>query len=402
MMNMKIIKTEYEYEQALARAETLMDAVPGSSEEDGLELIGLLIEKYEDEHYPIDPPDPVDAILFRMEQQGLTPKDMIKYLGSQSRVSEVLNRKRPLSLAMIRNLHDGLDIPLEVLIGQTEDQKQNVAHSWKDFPFAIMVKRGYFPNHKNKLSEAKKKSPELLGNLLAVLGDDRQANIYYRLLADDFNANALKAWQARITHIALEEKLPSFTHNTLSRALFRQIVKLSYFNDGPRLAKELLNKKGIHVIFLSQLPKTYLDGACFYAPDHHPVIGMTLRHDRLDNFWFTIIHELAHIYLHLNNPELAFFDNTEQWIADTNDPHEQAANLFTKETLIPGNDWEKINNSLEIEHSTKILYDWANKLEISPAIIAGRIRWETKDYSIFSRAIGNKQVRQKFPEYDSA
>ena len=121
MIAIKIIKTEKEYEEALARIDALMDADPGSIQEEELELLALLVEKYEEEHFPIDPPDPVEAILFRMEQEGLTAKDMIKYLGSQSKVSEVLNHKRPLSLAMIRNLHAGLGIPLEVLVRQPKE-----------------------------------------------------------------------------------------------------------------------------------------------------------------------------------------------------------------------------------------------------------------------------------------
>lgn len=116
MMKPKIIETEAEYEAALAYIETLMDAAPGSPAEEELELFALLVEKYEEEHFPIDLPDPVEAIKFRMEQEGLTRKELAKYLGSQSRVSEVLNRKRPLSLAMIRALHKRLGIPAEVLL----------------------------------------------------------------------------------------------------------------------------------------------------------------------------------------------------------------------------------------------------------------------------------------------
>jgi HTH-type transcriptional regulator / antitoxin HigA len=99
-----------------------MDARPGSAEFDELELLTLLIENYEEAHYPIDFPDPVEAIKFRMEQQGLSPKDMIPYLGSQSKVSEVLNHKRPLSLAMIRALSQGLDIPIEVLVRRPDKE----------------------------------------------------------------------------------------------------------------------------------------------------------------------------------------------------------------------------------------------------------------------------------------
>jgi len=122
MMKIKILKTEAEYDAALERIDALMDAAPCSPEGEELELLALLVEKYEDENYPIELPDPVEAIIFRMEQEGLTRKDMIKYLGSQGKVSEVLNYKRPLSLAMIRSLTEGLNIPAEVLIHRPELQ----------------------------------------------------------------------------------------------------------------------------------------------------------------------------------------------------------------------------------------------------------------------------------------
>lgn len=121
-MDIKILKTEKEYEAALERIEALMDAPPGSAEEEELELLAMLVEKFEQEHYPIELPDPVEAIKFRMEQEGLARKDMIKYLGSQSKVSEVLNYKRPLSLTMIRALNVGLEIPAEVLIQPPQPQ----------------------------------------------------------------------------------------------------------------------------------------------------------------------------------------------------------------------------------------------------------------------------------------
>ncbi|MFZ9937377.1 MAG: helix-turn-helix domain-containing protein [Luteolibacter sp.] len=115
-MKPKIIKTEEEYLRALGRIETLMDASAGSAKEEELELWSLLVEKYEDEHFPIDLPDPVEAIKFRMEQEGLQQKDLVRFFPGKNRVSEVLNRKRPLSLGMIRSLHQGLGIPAAVLI----------------------------------------------------------------------------------------------------------------------------------------------------------------------------------------------------------------------------------------------------------------------------------------------
>ena len=126
-MKAKVIKNEADYEAALAYVATLMDAAPGSAEEEELELFSLLVEQYEQEHYPIAPPDPIDAILFRMEQEGLTRKDLAVYMGSASRVSEVLNRKRPLSLTMMRKVHEGLGIPADVLLGESKDKVRNQA-----------------------------------------------------------------------------------------------------------------------------------------------------------------------------------------------------------------------------------------------------------------------------------
>jgi HTH-type transcriptional regulator/antitoxin HigA len=115
-MKPKILKTESEYEQALEMVDSLMEAAPGTPEEDELELWSLLVEQYEDAHHPIDPPDPIEAIKFRMEQLGLEQKDLTQYIPAKSKVSEVLNRKRPLSLGMIRALQEHLGISAEVLV----------------------------------------------------------------------------------------------------------------------------------------------------------------------------------------------------------------------------------------------------------------------------------------------
>ena len=118
MMKAKVIKTQAEYEAALARIDILMDSAKKNTPQgDELELLVLLVHDYEDRAYPIPKPDALTAIRFRMEQQGLEPKDLVPYLGSRSRVSEVLSGRRSLSLKMIRSLVSGLRIPAEVLLG---------------------------------------------------------------------------------------------------------------------------------------------------------------------------------------------------------------------------------------------------------------------------------------------
>lgn len=117
-MKIKIIKNEKDYNSALKRLDDIFDAEMNTPEGDEAELLTILIEKYEDEHFPIDAPDPVEAIKFRMEQMGITRKELAEIIGYKSRVSEILNRKRKLSLQMIRALHDKMNIPYESLIAQ--------------------------------------------------------------------------------------------------------------------------------------------------------------------------------------------------------------------------------------------------------------------------------------------
>jgi HTH-type transcriptional regulator/antitoxin HigA len=116
MVKLKPIHTEDDYKEAMKDLAMLWGSPEGSPESDQLDILATLIEKYEESNFPMDIPDPVDAILFRMEQQGLTRKDLEPMLGTRNRVSEVLNRRRGMSIEMIRALHDRLQIPAEVLI----------------------------------------------------------------------------------------------------------------------------------------------------------------------------------------------------------------------------------------------------------------------------------------------
>ena len=123
-MNIRPIKTKYDYTNTLSQIESLMDAKPNTPQMDELEVLTILVEAYEEQHYKIEAPDPIEAIKFRMEQEGLKQKDLVSIVGSKSRVSEILNKKRKLTLEMIRNLHKQLHIPIESLF---LDYKTNCA-----------------------------------------------------------------------------------------------------------------------------------------------------------------------------------------------------------------------------------------------------------------------------------
>ncbi|WP_026628671.1 helix-turn-helix domain-containing protein [Dyadobacter alkalitolerans] len=117
-MELKLIETEEEYDNAIARIDELFDAAKGSEEAKELDLLVLLVNKYEQENFPIEEPDPIEYIKIRMEEMGLKATDLVPYMGNKGNVSRVLNRKRGLSIEMIRNLHKGLGFPLDVLISE--------------------------------------------------------------------------------------------------------------------------------------------------------------------------------------------------------------------------------------------------------------------------------------------
>lgn len=393
-MKPKVIKNEAEYKMALAHLESLMEAEPNSSLEEEMELFAVLIENYEHEHFPIDLPDPIEAVKFRMEQQGLTRKDLEKYIGSQSKVSEVLNRKRPLSIAMIRALHQGLGIPAEVLLKEEGAEISAPKYDLKKYPFNEMFKEGYFSYFNGTLQEAKEVSEELLNRFFSVF----RGLIFEKALprssaADKMDEFALEAWQARALSLAEEQELPPYAPNSLNEEDLKHLVKLSAFEKGPDLAREFLQKHGIAFVILKNLPHTYLDGACFKSPSERPVIGLTLRHDRLDNFWFTLFHELGHLNLHLNQNNFVFFDDTESEHSHAHDSHEREANDFAARHLIPNDTWKqwrRTNSGIVSKDEIRL---FANRLSISPAIVAGRLRWETGDYLKYSTMLGNKTVK---------
>ncbi len=423
-MKIKIIHTETEYKQALAYMNTLMDSIPGSSREEELELLSILIEKYEQERYPIDLPDPVDAIKFRMDQQNLTRQDLIPYLGSQSKVSEVLNHKRPLSLAMMRALHDGLSIPAEVLLREPGRELPVRRFDPEDFPLREMVKNGYFPGIIS-IQKAKEQAEELLEDLLSPLDAISSQMVYCRngtyrtetvkelrenkesyLVQPSkkvdvepnhiINENALRAWQARILCICKTQKIGNYKNSTFTTEFIRKIIQLSVFPNGVLLAKQVLLDSGIHFVILPHLSQTYLDGACFKTSSHEPVVAMTLRYDRLDYFWFTLAHELAHVYLHLNKTNYAFFDDIESEHSQNENQQEYTANQLSRDLLIPPEDWQKKKDELINTINERLVENAAKKWNISPAIVAGRVRWEKQDYSILGNLLGSGTVRKMF------
>jgi len=397
-MRPKVIKTEADYDAALARLEDLLDAEPDSPEGDELELWATLISMYEEEVFPIDLPDPVAAIRFRMEQSGLKQADLVPFIGSASRVSEILRGKRTLSLSMIRKLHEGLGIPAEVLL-RNSGADMPTAHpeiDWSRFPIAEMRKRGWFVGFQGTLAEAKEKAEELITPL--IFPDGLEAGRIPCLLrrsvrsAREMDKDALTAWCGYVLAEARKERIPEYEPGTVGKTFCRDLAHLSYLPNGPLLAKEYLNKSGIHLITERHLPKTYLDGAALWCESGRPVIALSLRHDRLDNFWFTLCHELAHVGLHLGlDRQEAFVDDVE---ASSQNTRERQADEFAANALVPAGKWRQ--SGLSANWSASAIIDFAKKLRIHPAIVAGRIRREQSDYKILWPLVGRGEVRVCF------
>lgn len=208
---------------------------------------------------------------------------------------------------------------------------------------------------------------------------------------------ALTAWCIRVQSIAQKNPLKiTYKKNSIKLNTMQEIARLSYFENGPLLAKEYLEKHGIHLIVVPHLPKTYLDGAAILLPDGTPVIGLTLRYDRIDYFWFCLLHELAHVSKHLSVSDRLIIDDFDlrEISIETEDIIEKEADKMARNGLIPKRIWDR--KQISGKASTAEVYALAEKLKIHPAIIAGRVRFEQNNYKLLSRHVGNKQIRKHF------
>ncbi|WP_374658305.1 ImmA/IrrE family metallo-endopeptidase [Inhella sp.] len=389
-MQVKVLKTEQDHAAALARLDALMDKDPvaGSSAEAELDLLALVIEDYERKRVPAPVVDPIQAIEFRLDQQQLSRKDLIPFIGSASKVSEVMARKRPLSLSMIRRLHQGLGIPAEVLIADlgsdllaSDEEDLDFAR----FPLTELLNRGCLGEARRSTRELKDYAEELIRPLLQALLPQRSAATALmraplhqrgRRTADPY---ALLAWRLCVLKRAREKALPKrYEPGSLSAEELRDIARLSSFGDGPRLAGERLAQLGIALVVEPHFTKTYLDGAAM-LDQGRPVVALTLRHDRLDNFWFTLLHELAHVALHLSEDRPLFVDDLE---AVTSERLEAEADAMAQHALIPSDAWAKaaVPQSLTADDAQAL----AEQLRIHPAIVVGRLRRETGNYKLLS------------------
>ena len=402
-MNVKIIKSAKDYEANMARLSELMslDPKPNSKEENELELLALVIQDFERQTVPNVKADPIESILFRMDQMQLTRKELIPYIGSISKVSEVLSRKRPLSLPMIRRLNQGLGIPADILIEDVETDSslvdQEPEMDFTRFPLKEMLERGCFGDFEGNVQRLKDYAEDLVRKFMQDLLPRRMEPAFLRAplhqrgdrQADEM---AILAWRMCVLRKAREViSTREYKHGTITPEWLRELAKLSAFDEGPKLAKEHLARHGITLVIEKHFKRTFLDGAAMLDNDR-PIVALTLRHDRVDNFWFALLHELAHVAKHLKPETPVFIDDLDRTNLQT---VEGEADAMAQEALIPNNSWSaaKVRQTLASED----VIAYADEIGVHPAIVAGRLRHEGKNYRLLSHLIGKTgQVSQTF------
>lgn len=401
-MEAKIIRTEDQYHEYLDEIERLMARGEGLTpiEINRLEVLSVLIESYENGKYPVEPLDPIDAILFRMEEKGLKQADLIPYFGTSSRVSEVLKRKRPLTVQMIRAISLGLGISADTLVGLGEvsvPAKKEI--DWAAFPIKEMLSRGWLQRITTRNAGS---AEDLVKTYIAGAGLQFGSASFRRTLSGEAKSPttlySLYAWLARVIQRARQKRreLGLFQRERLTAAFLRELAQMSWSERGPLLAIEYLQKHGIAVIIERQLKGTQLDGAALKDVDGTPIIALTLRYDRLDNFWFTLLHETVHIWKHVDNEADAFVDDLN---VASEDRREAEANRLAGEAFIPRLVWKR--SDAFISPSKESIEKLARDLRIHPALIAGRLRREAGNFTLFAEIIGRNGVRTLLSSIDS-
>jgi HTH-type transcriptional regulator/antitoxin HigA len=409
---LRIIDSLAEYNVRLAELDSLLTAEPlaGSPTADRVKLLAVLLERFEDEHLGPATTDPIAAIEFRMEQLNLGPRDLEPYLGSRSKVSEILSGKRSLTRAMAQALHHGLGIPAEALLSQEDGLNADASTDWTRFPIREMVKRGWLTLKTAMPTNA----PEIRSVLEPYFLFGGANQLTPALLRTGSHVRtgrapdpyALTAWTARVMHRASEAPARTPQPLEFSAEWTRDFVRLSTADDAIVRVRSMLRERGVLLLVEPHLNRTRLDGAALLAPNGWAVIALTLRFDRIDHFWFTLLHELAHLLLHTRAiassaatiiETVRFFDDLDA--PGGTDPIEVEADDFAREALVPRAQWDQ--SAVAFTPSTESVALLARDLQIHPAIVAGRARHEFHDFRMLKNLVGHDAILNQYPDIAS-
>jgi HTH-type transcriptional regulator/antitoxin HigA len=389
-VTIKPIRTAADLKSAKTRLAALLSRPNAGEHDDEIEVLTTLIEQFEQNYSRIDAPTPVMAIKFRMEEKGLNPRQLEPFIGSRARVSEVLSGKRQLSIDMIRSLHKGLGISYEALIS---DRSKGAGVERVSDPLSERLSAFRAATGQNEMPSF---IPSSLGSHApsALLRKTRTQRA-----AAKTDQSALLRWQTAVLQKSETQRVTGmFDLSALRADDLRQIAKMSTKVDGPLRAIRELIKKGITVVVMPPLPGTFLDGAAMASQTGKPVIGLTLRYDRIDSFWFTLLHELAHITLHyeqLVGSNTAFVDDME---IRSEDAWEREADKLARDSLIPVEILAQVNWGNETDHDDLITV--ATRARVHISVVAGRWQREHQNYKKFARLIDRNSVRTMLASID--
>ncbi len=325
-------------------------------------------------------------------QLNMKPQQIQRYEAeeySSANISRLLEIAKVLGISLKKNAQVAL----------SKDENENF---WDKFPINEMYKRGWFLGYDGPLNKIKVNAEEFLTDFFSPIGESCLLPALHKKKArtgSQIDEYALSAWQARVVQLALMDPCKaSFQLQKVNDAWIKELLSLSVNEDGPKFVKEHLGNVGINFVIEPHLTGTHLDGAAIRQDGQSPIVALTLRYDRLDNFWFVLLHEVAHVVKHLGSQEnMNFLDDLD--IEATDDPREKEANDFAYEKLMPPDEWE--TSFARFMATPQVVTEQARAWGIHPAIIAGRIRKEQENYRILNELVGNGEVRKLFPEITS-
>lgn len=350
------------------------------------------------------------SILIRARiARGLSQRELARILGvkeqqiqryeSEDYASASLRRLAEVADALHLNISEVAEFKVRPA---THSARQTAEIEWGSFPVKEMYRRGWLRaiGFEGSMAAAMADRVNLSREYVQKAMPRRQlALLKHRArLGSEIDQCALWAWQCRVLLLARTGRVDgSYSRDNITADWLRGLAQESRYDDGPLRAKKMLSEAGIPLVVEPRLPQTYLDGAAFLLPGGTPVIGMTLRYDRLDNFWFVLFHELIHVVKHLRKGRIEdIFDDLDA----EPDELEREADSLAGAALIPEEEWEvALARYVRTEESVK---SFADEQRIHPAIIAGRIRKEADNYVILNNLVGSGEVRKQFPEVQFA
>ncbi len=290
-----------------------------------------------------------------------------------------------------------MGIPAEMLLRDPRPPETWDDDHWRRFPLRAMANRGWVP----KVPGLNHHARELVEGLLERAGARPNSAAMFRRTGLRANAKAdsysLQAWCWQAMAVASRNRPPAeYVPGMVTAQALREIALLSRSHDGPRRAASRLAELGIAFVTLPHLPRTYLDGAALQLVDGTPLVALTLRYDRIDNFWFCLLHELAHVARHIDyDCPAAFLDDhsLRRTPSPEEDPREAEADELAEEALIPRSAWDA---SVVRTRPTAInVMHFAEEVGVHPAIVAGRVRFERGNYRLLSQFVGSGAVRRQ-------